>query len=372
MKRLILLRKRLLQDPWGRGFLRLLSWVYGAATAIRRLLYQWRILPTKRLPAKTVCIGNLTTGGTGKTSAVLLAAETLRKHQVSVAILSRGYRRPKPTTDVQVLAGGSESAWIQAGDEPWMMHQVLKDYDVPILVAPNRYKAGLEAVHNFKSRILLLDDGFQHLRLHRDLNIVLISALDPFGGDHLLPLGELREPLKPGLRRANLIIITHANKVSAERLEEIRQILHKLRPHAPILEAVHQPDFLLDVKHEKKLPLDHISNRAVASFCAIGSPETFEGDLRRLGAKLRQVWRYPDHHVYSMQEMRSIDRVRGNMPVVTTLKDVPRLPMGWQQAISGEVLALAIRLDFIRGREIWESTFLKLKEPRWTPPPLPR
>src|SRR3989338_2303047 len=223
----------------GRLCLFCLSLLYSAGVAARRWLYQCGVLKSYKLPAKVICIGNLTTGGTGKTPAVLLAAQTLRRRGIPVAILSRGYGRLKVGGKVTALLDDTAFPWAQCGDEPWMMHQALQGQNIPILVSADRVKAGHEAVAYYHSKVLILDDGFQHLRLKRDFNIILMNATDPFGGRRLLPLGNLREPLS-SLSRAQMVILTHADHVEDAQLEAIKKEIHALHRNIPILEAAHK------------------------------------------------------------------------------------------------------------------------------------
>lgn len=351
-------RKDLVKTARGRFLLLVLSWLYGAAVAARRLLFFLRVIPSRRLQAKTVCIGNLTTGGTGKTPAVLLAAHTLHKADLKCAILSRGYKRRNPTREVQVLLNTQNVSWHETGDEPWMMHLALQGMDIPILISPNRYRAGEEAMTYYNSKVLLLDDGLQHHRLKRDLDIILINALDPWGGGALLPLGNLREPLS-ALKRAGLIVLTHADEVTPERIEEITAVVQKYNGDAPILEAAHRPDFLLDLKTNVQHKLNHLKGAKVACISAIGHPPSFESKLREVGIELAQAWRYPDHHAFTLDELRSVENVRGEMPIVTTLKDAPRLPHGWQALWKGPVYALGIKMEITKGQKTWETELTK-------------
>ncbi len=345
----------LIRRNWaGRLVLLVLSWLYGAVTLLRRFLYAQGVLPSSHPGPRTICIGNLTAGGTGKTTAVLLAAQTLRKKQLSVAILSRGYKRPEPDKEVLVLLKSEHPSWRQAGDEPWMLHHALKGLDVPILVSPDRVKAAETAVAFYHPDVLLMDDGFQHLRLQRDTNIVLLNATDPWGGGHLLPLGDLREPRR-ALRQASLILITHSDRVSPERLDEIRGEIHDVHPGADVAEAAHRPCFLLDLGTDSRRPLTHLKNREITTLCGIGDPSSFRVQLRRLGAKVSQEWRFPDHHPYTTAELRTIERTREDRPVVTTFKDFPRLPEHWREELRGDVIALGIRLEITRGKQLWES-----------------
>lgn len=352
-------RQRWTANPFGLGLLSIASFFYGLAMRARRALYERNVLKSRRLPAKVICIGNLTTGGTGKTPAVLSAAMTLRKRNLPVAILTRGYGRAAKADRVTTLLDDATPPWTECGDEPWMMHHALMGMNVPILVSADRAKAGAQAVDFYHSRVLILDDGFQHLRLQRDLDVVLVNALDPFGGGSVLPLGNLREPLT-ALARAGVIVLTHADAVEPEQLDAIRARLRSYNPSAPILESAHKPDFLLDPRTGKRQPLKALSGRKVVTFCGLGEPGSFEGLLTRAGAEISQRWRYPDHYPYSMKDLQSIDRVAGALPIVTTFKDFTRLPEGWEQKVKGELLVLSIKLDMTKGRNVWIDTLLKL------------
>lgn len=352
--KLELIRKRLKANPTGKLVLNILTGFYSSGVRLRNLFYNWGIIPARKLPVRIICIGNLTTGGTGKTPAVLLAATTLRKNEIKTAILTRGYKRPHNGKDVQVLLKSKDMTWKDTGDEPWMMHRALKGLEVPILVHPNRYAAGEAALNYYGPQVLLLDDGFQHRRLHRDLDIVLINALDPFGGGRLLPHGNLREPIS-SLKRANLAVITHSDQVPKKEILRIRERIERTSLNLPILEAEHRADFLFDLKEEHRKRLSHIKEKKIACFSAIGDPLSFEDLLRRTGAEILQSWRFPDHHIFTEEEIRSIENIRDEACLVTTLKDFPRLPHNWKEILSGEVLALSIKLEITKGKKIWEE-----------------
>jgi tetraacyldisaccharide 4'-kinase len=234
-----------------------------------------------------------------------------------------------------------------------MMHRALRGLGVPILVGADRAESGRRAVRDHSPSVILLDDGFQHRRLARDADIVLVSALDPFGGG-LLPLGRLREPAR-GLSRASLIVLTHCEGLSQERLSGAEAALRSLAPGVPIARAEHRPEAVFDLKREERLGLSRLKGQRAASLCALGDPAPFEGDLRRLGAEISQAWRYPDHHPFTLEELRAVEDLRAGATVVTTLKDFPRLPAGWRDVLSGDVLALEVRLELRTGREFWEA-----------------
>ncbi|MDD5657292.1 MAG: tetraacyldisaccharide 4'-kinase [Elusimicrobia bacterium] len=356
-------RARLQRSPWGRPLLRLLALGYGAGVAARGWLYDLGVLRRRAVAARVVCIGNLTTGGTGKTPAAILAALTLRRRDHPVAILTRGYGRPEARRGVQVLNDDSELTWRQCGDEPWMMHQALKGQGVPILISPDRVEAAEAAVTFFSSRVLILDDGFQHRALKRDLDVVLVNAADPFGGGELLPLGNLREPVR-ALRRAHLILLTHVDRVSEPRLHALREEIRRLCPKTPLLESLHRPDFLFDAKAERRLSLDSLDGRRVGSLAGLGDPAQFEAALAAKGMVLAQTWRYPDHHRYSGRELRSMDHLLAGLPLVTTFKDLVRFPSDWRRTFSGEIFVLAIKLDIVKGKNAWIDALIDLAAKR--------
>jgi tetraacyldisaccharide 4'-kinase len=348
-------REKMRKSLGGRAVLGAASLAYGAAVLGRRALYDVGVLKRRKLRAKVVCIGNLTTGGTGKTPAVLLAAHTLRQRGHNVAVLSRGYGRKGSGKDVTVLLDGRHSDWRSCGDEPWMIHQSLVGQGVPVLVCADRAKSGEIAVEMYDSRVIILDDGFQHLRLHRDLDVVLINARNPFGGGRLLPLGDLREPVS-ALRRAGMVVITHADRVTAPELAALREQIEAIHPGVAVLESAHKADHLLDVRTEQKLPLSHLKGKAVTALSGLGDPLSFEASLEELGASLAQRWRYPDHHAYTDRDLDSVQKLRGDLPLVTTLKDFTRLPEDWRERLTGDVWVLGIKLEILKGRNAWIDT----------------
>jgi tetraacyldisaccharide 4'-kinase len=345
----------------GKALLGAASLAYGAGVLGRRILYDLKILRRRKIGAKVICIGNLTTGGTGKTPAVLLAAETLRRRGHEVAILSRGYGGTASKKEVTVLLDGRHTDWHLCGDEPWMIHQSLQGQGVPVLVCPDRTKAGALAVEMYGSSVVILDDGFQHLKLHRDLDVVLVNARDPFGGGSLLPLGNLREPVS-ALRRAQLVIVTHADRVTAPELAKLREDIDAAHPGVTILESAHKADHVLDVRTEKKHPLSLLKDKPVVALSGLGDPLSFETQLESLGASIAQSWRFPDHHAYTERELRSISDLRGALPVVTTYKDFVRLPERWRETLTGEILVVGIKLDLLKGKNVWIDTLNNLAE----------
>ncbi|GHT42441.1 tetraacyldisaccharide 4'-kinase [Bacteroidia bacterium] len=342
-------RDGLKNNFFGGAFLWVLSQIYGLGAALNKFLYDKGIRKSYAVNTRVVCIGNITAGGTGKTTAVLLAARTLATAGIRVAIVSRGYKREiKDKNPVVLFDDELENNWTTAGDEPFMMSRSLADVKVPIVIHKDRYLAATEALRRFKSQIILLDDGFQHFRIKRDVDIVLIDARNPFGDKKFLPYGNLRENLK-GLSRANLILITHSDHVDARRLEDIRDQIRLINEDAHILNSIHKPEYYFDICNSVKTPLNELKGEA-GVFSAIGEPGGFEDTLRNLGLTLTKVWRYPDHMRYNDFDLQNFVELSGGAPLITTFKDFVKFPGNWRDILKKDVYVLSINME-IKGKK---------------------
>ncbi|HEY5041164.1 MAG TPA: tetraacyldisaccharide 4'-kinase [Verrucomicrobiae bacterium] len=316
------------------------SKLFQVAVKIRRWLYNVRILRDKTLGVQVIAIGNLTVGGTGKTPVVEKFARELRDAGRNVAILSRGYRsKPVPLrkkilnkillredqTPPRVVSDGKSLLLDShmAGDEPYMLASNLKD--VVVLVDKDRVKSGRYAIEKFGCDTLLLDDGFQywHLRGRRH-DVVLIDRQQPFGNEHLLPRGTLREP-PSHLARAHTIFITKSDGNTAE----LRERIARLNSTAAIIECVHRPLYLEDVFTGERRELEIVRGKKVASLSGIAQPESFEQSLGKLGGELVYAKRFADHHRFTQQEiLNAINRSKKRQAdlIITTQKDAVRFP----------------------------------------------
>lgn len=346
---LLKLRDNLTKNILGRGILLAASKLYGVGVKLNHSAYKNGWKSTKSVNSRVVCIGNITAGGTGKTTAVLLAATTLAKEGIRVAIVSRGYKRQEKTDQPVVLFDNPEADWRLAGDEPFMMSRVLSQYKVPIVISPNRVAAATEALRRFKSQLILLDDGFQHFPLERDANIVLVDAKNPFGNKHLLPYGILREPLR-AFQRASLVVLTHCDQVSARDLENIKDEIRQYNDCVEILESVHQPDYYMDICSGSRVNLEDVKGPVVC-FSAIGHPATFENTLTGLGLELKQKWRFPDHQHYTLEHLRTFEDTRGDLPLITTFKDFVKFPDNWRDVLKSKVYVLSVNLQILGGEK---------------------
>ena len=317
-----------------------LSKVFQVAIKVRRWLYNVRILRDRTLGVQVIAIGNLTVGGTGKTPVVEKFARELQNAGRKVAILSRGYRsKPMPLhkkllgklllqtdqTPPRVVSDGKSLLLDSevAGDEPYMLASNLKD--VVVLVDKDRVKSGRYAIEKFGCDTLLLDDGFQYWKLRgRRHDVVLIDRQQPFGNEHMLPRGTLREP-PSHLARAHTIFITKSDGNTTE----LRARINSLNPNAAVIECVHHPLYFEDVFTGERKGLDFLAGQKVASLSGIAQPESFEQSLVKLGGELVYSKRFADHHRFSQQEIiNAINRAKKRQAdiILTTQKDAVRFP----------------------------------------------
>ena len=324
-----------------RVFLYGLSKVFLIVVKGRRWLYEARIIRDHPLGVQVITVGNLTVGGTGKTPVVEKFARVLTDQGRKVAVLSRGYRsKPPPlsqrlrdnllfrkeTTPPRVVSDGKSLLLNSddAGDEPYMLASNLKD--VVVLTDKDRVKSGRYAIEQFGCDILLLDDGFQYWKLSgRRHDIVLVDAQQPFGNEHLLPRGTLREPPEH-IQRANTIFITKSSGES----NSLRARIRKYNPHAGIIECVHWPLFFEDVFNpEQRENIGWLKGKKVATLSGIAQPESFEQSLLQQGAELVYTKRFADHHRFVQQEvLNTINRAKKRRAevIITTQKDAVRFP----------------------------------------------
>ncbi|MBP5617456.1 MAG: tetraacyldisaccharide 4'-kinase [Elusimicrobiaceae bacterium] len=358
---LVAVKEKFETNALGRGMLKVASKMYGVGAWAHRALYQHGWKNAEGVNCRVVCIGNLTAGGTGKTTTVLLAATTLAKAGTRVAIVSRGYKRQQKADGPVILFDNPDADWRLAGDEPFMMSRVLSKYQVPIVIANKRVDAANEALRRFKSQIILLDDGLQHFALKRDANIVLVDAKNPFGNKELLPYGILREPLA-GLKRADLVVLTHCDQVTPRQLEDVRDQVRLYNDTVEILESEHRPEYYVDICTTRQVPLDEIKG-PVACFCALGHPESFERTLQDLGLELRQKWRFADHQFYTEENLRTFEATRAGLPLITTFKDFVKFPDNWREILTKDVYVLSVNLH-IRGGESEFQKFTDVLSPK--------
>ncbi|NUO08201.1 MAG: tetraacyldisaccharide 4'-kinase [Candidatus Brocadia sp.] len=324
-----------------------LSKIYGFVVKTRIFFYRKGILKSVRLPVPVISVGNITLGGTGKTPVVEYIARYLQKKGKRVAILSRGY--------AATIKQEKNSLINNACNDEYLLFQENVP-DVPHLLNKDRVKSGFEAIKRFQAEFLLLDDGFQHLRLARDLNIVTIDALNPFGFEHIVPRGMLREPLEE-LRRADMIMLTHADQCSYDKMSSIIDRLYKIAGHLPIIETVHKPLYLESLKDAKTMDIQFLHGKRVFAFCAIGNPLSFKKSIESLGAELAGFRVFPDHHVYTPSELKELHAEAQRVvpdSIIITQKDKVKIRNDFN-TWNFPLWTLKMEISIIKGYEIFEN-----------------
>jgi tetraacyldisaccharide 4'-kinase len=329
------------------GILRLLAAVWLWAGGRRR---GKEAAHRRRIEPRTVSAGNITMGGTGKTPLVLYLAERARQAGRRPGILTRGYGRAAPQRIV-VLEAGARVPVALSGDEPQIY---LRAAVAPVGLGADRYRVGKLLAEDFATDLLLLDDGFQHLRLERDLDIVLIDALNPFGGGEIFPLGRLREPLD-SLARADVFVITRAEH--ARLLDAIEHRLRLYQPRAPVFHARLVPEHWVEYATGARLGPGRLPFQRVGAFCGLGNPDSFWATLAALDLDPVERVAFSDHHVYRPREIRRLaDHFRhaGAQAVVTTEKDTFNLCEGCSDLLAPLPLYwLQVRMALDREDEFW-------------------
>ena len=327
--------------------LAVLSLCYFVGISLRHLLYKTGILKTYRPKAKVISIGNLTLGGSGKTPCVEYLAKTLAGQGRRVAVLIRGYKRPQQAKDT-----GSEG-YYRFGDEAAMLKSSLAAR-ADVFVGTDR--RALAAILDGKNScdVMILDDGFQHWPLARDLDIVTIDATRPFGFSWLLPLGHLREGLG-ALQRAQVLCLTRCDELPLQDLERLVSRLKRIHPNGLIIRSVHAAAGLSDASDGSARDLNTLQGAKVAVVCAIAHPESFLKLVGRCGASV--VWNkfFEDHHEFSEADLSnavSEALKHGASMLLVTQKDAPRLE-AWarRRSRSLSICALNMVLEVIEGNE---------------------
>jgi tetraacyldisaccharide 4'-kinase len=291
-----------------------------------------------RVTVPVISVGNLTVGGTGKTPCVEYVARLLRANDSRVAILSRGY--------------GAEAG---RNDEAMVLEENLPD--VPHYQGRDRVGLARTAIEESESQVLVLDDGFQHRRLARDLDVVLIDATDPWGGGYPLPRGGLREP-RTGLRRAGFVVLTRCDAVEPAAVDRLVAEVRTIVPTVPLAASVHAAGDLWN--GESSTGVEGLKGRVVGAFCGIGNPAAFRRTLGDLGAELSEFREFPDHHAYRREDVEQLGGWAAGLPpdawVVTTQKDWVKLRLA---NLGGRPLwAVRVGLQFVDGREEFDRAVL--------------
>jgi tetraacyldisaccharide 4'-kinase len=323
-----------------RFFLRAASLVYCLVVHIRNALYDHGILRSHRVNAAVLCVGNLTTGGTGKTPLVVWLhrkidqRSKIKNQECRLAILTRGYKTRKDET----------------ADEPALL--AAQCPGVPVVVNPDRVAGAAEAIRGHGAKVLIMDDGFQHRRLARDLDIIAVDATVPFGYGRLLPAGLLREPVS-GLRRAHAVVLTRCDQVAEEALARIEAEIHGINRDLVITRSIHAP-VAVRAAGGVEIPLGEIKGQRVFAFCGIANPQAFFRTIKRMGAILAGSRSFDDHHRYSAEDLTAVHEQAAEQHaslILTTQKDWTKVAQSLIPEGHPPLAYLAVDVQFTAGEE---------------------
>lgn len=335
------------------SFLYPFSLLYSILVRIWLLLYKQNILKKERLSGYVVSVGNLTLGGTGKTSFCIYIVDALKRTGLKGVILSRGYKAKRKMGLVRPDDNPRDY-----GDEPVLL---ARKTEVPIIIGKDRVKTGNEALGRFNPDVLLLDDGFQYLKLDRDLDILLIDMTSPFGYSKFPPCGLLREPLS-SIARADVVVLARTNDVANNRYLFVK--IKRLNPNGLVIKSIHFPTTLYNVRLKRNFPLSYIRGKRVLAFSSIGNPTSFIRTLSHLGANVVKELPFPDHHFYKETDFKKIERIasqcRADM-IVTTEKDGVKIQIPFQAFV------LKVETKIIEGEESFFNLFFQKLKPQSSP-----
>jgi tetraacyldisaccharide 4'-kinase len=333
-------------NKWFSPVLRLTAGLYGLGVRFRIWLYRRQVLKARDLPLKVISIGNLVVGGTGKTPHTALLAAYLQKQGIKVAVLSRGYRGTKMKTGAVISNGQSLSATVEeGGEEPFWLAQKLPG--IPVVIGRDRYRSGLLCHHSWKTQWAILDDGYQHLALKREINILLWPAHHPPDSERLMPLGRLREPLRE-MERADLILISHGERIEPPRRETLKKEIQAQVPAKPVFFSEHKPVTLWRYPDKSAFSLSWLAGKRLVAFCGLAEPQSLIFSLKQLGADPLKLVEFPDHHFYRENDKQSLEILSRSLKthlLVTTEKDAIKLGEWNTNDLQILVLGIEVQID---------------------------
>ncbi|MFH1778188.1 MAG: tetraacyldisaccharide 4'-kinase [Candidatus Omnitrophota bacterium] len=322
-------------------FMYCVSLFYLAAIKLLICAYNCKLLKRHKLESVVISVGNITLGGTGKTPLVEFIARRVQAKGKNVVILSRGWPREE-----------------EQADEVKIYREKIPH--IPVVVGRDRYQTGKKALRTHQAETLILDDGFQHVRLFRDLDIVTVDMIAPFGNRHVIPRGILREPISH-LKRADVIVLTRTD-IGRENVPRIKQIILSVNNNALIVETIHKPISIYDPLMKTHMPPSVIKGVGVGVVSGIGNPLSFEQTVSGLGAAVAEKFRFPDHHQYTENDILRVKTVCGNKKIdqiITTLKDWIKI-CDVYGAVDIKVWVLTIELEIIKNEEEFTKRLFSL------------
>lgn len=321
-----------------RMLLRVISIGYRTTVFVRNFAYDKGISTSHQVEVPVISIGNITTGGTGKTPLVIWICNMLKRKSIPCAVLTRGYK----AQDAEII------------DEPAILARSCPE--ARVIVNPDRINGAAKAIIEYGAKALVMDDGFQHRRLYRDLDIIAIDATCPFGYDRMLPAGFLREP-KKAIKRAQAVVITRYDQSSTEKTDALVSEIKKIAPNITIAKATHKHTCAKMMKG-RQISLEELKELDIYAFCGVGNPDAFLGNLKNCGFNIKGSKVYNDHHDFTDDDIAIIydeaKKVQANL-ILSTEKDWVKTALLVKDRFDIDFAFLTLELDFIEGADKIEA-----------------
>lgn len=319
-----IIRNKIKSNFLGYFLLWLLSIIYWIIFNLKKMLYQLNILKRYKSKTQIICIGNVSSGGTGKTTFTASYAVKLKQSGKNIAVILRGYKSKFSRNEITDIDYDEFEKFINnpdVSDETKLLAFLLKEHRIPVVASKNRIKSIEYTESKYKPEIILMDDGYQNFKIEKHYNILIINMTQL--NDKLLPLGNLRETYSSGIKRANTVILNRTELYTEKDINERFEKLKKYNPIATFLKSKYIPKNFFDLCSYENVDFNIFkqNNAEIAVFSGIGDNKGFRDMLSKHGFKIVKSWEYPDHHEYSLEDLYSINEIRGNLPVITTFKD---------------------------------------------------
>lgn len=315
-----------------------LSLLYRTFIALRNLFFDLGVFSRNRVDAIVISVGNLSVGGTGKTPLVLYLIDVLSAFEKNIAVITRGYGRSSSSPKLY-LPSEKINHWLESGDEPFLLKNRVEN--LVISIDSKRFRGAAEAIKKGKSDLIILDDGFQHRSLKRDLDIVIVDNSKKLEERLLIPAGRLREPLK-SLKRADIVVFMGSE-------EDSHGIKGYLKDETVLCGGLKEPELLIRADSNEAVSFSELKDKKITAFCGIGNPEGFRSTLNSFNPALLELLKFPDHHIYMQTDFNSISKrfLSSNSDfLITTEKDAFKLPPNFLSEIDVYILRITFKLGW--------------------------
>lgn len=340
------IRDRIKKNKIGYFFLFILSLIYKLVFEFKRVLYKKNLIKSKKFSKPVVCIGNISTGGTGKTTFVLSLSKKLSDAKIKHCIVLRGYKSKLSKNEVADINENNFENQIKnpyLSDEHKLIAISVKGSSVPVIASKNRIKSIDFAINNYHPDLIIMDDGFQNFSISKDLNILIfnINKIE----DKLLPLGNLREGYD-AIKRSDFIVLNHCELFDDSYIDDKIKFFKKYTASDRIIRSYYEPSGFIDLIENKRILINSFNHKDIAIFSGIGDNSQFKKLIEKMGFNVLKSWQFSDHHSYTRQELLSINNLRGGLPLITTFKDSVKFMSDVKEIFVNDIYALEVAMFF--------------------------